>query len=65
MAADFKHAFRRDPDGSLTCIAAVVIHHPQGRIEVARGTRLTRGTVFMGVDLATWLDEQLQQRSVP
>ncbi len=33
MAADFKHAFRRDPDGSW---------------------------VFMGVDLAAWLDEQLQ-----
>jgi len=49
-------AFRRDLDGSWTCIAPVRIDHPKGRIEVTLGTRLTRNTIFMGVDLAAWLD---------
>jgi hypothetical protein len=33
------------------------LDHPSGRIQVAIGTRLTRGTVFMGVDVAKLLDE--------
>jgi hypothetical protein len=30
---------------------------PTGRIQVAPGTRFTRGTTFMGIDLAKLLDE--------
>jgi hypothetical protein len=50
-------AFRRNDDGSWTCIAPVRIDHPRGRIEVTVGTRLAPNTVFMGVDLAAWLEE--------
>ena len=51
-------AFTRNPDGSWTCIAPVRIEHPRGRIEVTRGARIAPGTMFMGVDLAAWLEEQ-------
>lgn len=50
-------AFRRNPDGSWTCIAPATIEHPKGRIQVSPGTTLRRGTPFMGVDLAAWLEE--------
>jgi len=51
-------AFTRNPDGSWTCVSPVRIDHPRGRIEVTPGTRLAPGTMFMGVDLAAWLEEQ-------
>jgi hypothetical protein len=54
----FIQAFRRDADGSWTCVAPTTFDGPNGRIQVAPGTRFTRGTAFMGVDLATWLDER-------
>ena len=52
-------AFRRDLDGSWTCIAPADFDGPNGRIQVAPGARFTRGTVFMGVELVSWLDEQV------
>jgi hypothetical protein len=50
-------AFRRDGDGCWTCLRAVHIDHPSGRIEVAAGTRIARGSRFMGVPLAEWLED--------
>ena len=49
--------FRRNADGSWTCVAPATIEHPKGRIQVSPGTTLKRGREFMGVDLAAWLDE--------
>jgi hypothetical protein len=54
-------AFTRNPDGSWTCVTAVTIDHPRGRIEVTPGTRVAPNTVFMGVDLAAWLEEQARK----
>jgi hypothetical protein len=54
-------AFRRNDDGSWTCISPVRIDHPRGRIEVTPGTRLAPGTMFMGADLAAWLEEQARK----
>jgi hypothetical protein len=34
---------------------------PEGRIQVAVGTRLTRGTNFMGIDLAAMLEDHHKQ----
>jgi len=34
---------------------------PSGRIQVAPGTRFTRGTMFMGIDLAAMLDEHFEK----
>jgi hypothetical protein len=58
-AARLAQAFRRHADGSWICVAPITLDHPQGRIEVAAGTRLARNTRFMGVDLAAWLDERI------
>jgi hypothetical protein len=57
--ADLRRAFRRNTDGSWTCVQAIRIDHPRGRIEVTPGTRVARQTRFMGVDLAAWLEEKL------
>lgn len=54
-------AFRRNDDGSWTCVAPVRIDHPRGRLEVTVGTRVAPNTIFMGVDLAAWLEEQQRQ----
>ena len=59
----FLRSFRRNDDGSWTCIVPATVLHPKGRIQVAEGSRFFPGTVFMGVDLAAWLEEQ--RHSVP
>ena len=58
-ARELAEAFQRNADGSWTCVVPIIVDHPQGRIEVAPGTRVERNTRFMGVDLAAWLDEQI------
>jgi hypothetical protein len=58
METSFIEAFQRGQDGSWTCVAPATFEGPNGRIQVAPGTRFTAGTAFMGVDLAKWLDEQ-------
>jgi len=58
---ELRRAFTRNPDGSWTCVQAIRIEHPRGRIEVIPGTRLARDTRFMGVDLAAWLEEMLRK----
>ena len=57
---DVRRAFFRNEDGSWTCIDPVTIEHPQGRVQVSPGTMITPGVPFMGVDLATWLDQQIR-----
>ena len=57
MQEFIKH-FVRESDGAWTCVAPVELDGPTGRIQVTPGSRFTRGTSFMGVDLARWLDEQ-------
>lgn len=54
----FARSFRRNADGSWICIAPATLQHPRGRIQVAAGTCFYPGTVFMGVDIAAWLDGQ-------
>jgi hypothetical protein len=49
--------FVRDLFGSWLCIQAVDLELFEGRVQIAAGTRLTRGTAFRGVDLVRLLDE--------
>ena len=56
---EFIDHFKRDADGGWTCISETEFRAPNGRLQVAVGSRFTRGTHFMGVDVAEWLDEQL------
>jgi hypothetical protein len=55
---EFIKDFVRDADGAWTCVTAVDLDGPTGRIQVTPGARFTPGTRFMGIDLALWLDEQ-------
>ncbi len=52
-----RDAFARDQHGAWTCLHSVEFDGPGGRIQLSSGTRLTPGTIFMGVDLPAWLDE--------
>lgn len=51
-------AFQRNADGSWTCVQPMTLEGPNGRIQVPEGVHLKRGMLFMGVELAKWLDQQ-------
>ena len=53
----FMKNFVRDADGCWRCIAPAELQLDAGRIQVAPGTTFTKGTMFMGLDLAALLDE--------
>jgi hypothetical protein len=57
MGNDFI-SFRRE-DGVWICVEPVTIHHPNGSIVVTPGRSFKKGDDYMGIDLASWLDEQL------
>ena len=57
---NFIKAFERNPNGSWTCIAPATLDGPNGRIQVAPGLIVLPGTIFMGIDLATWLERYYQ-----
>jgi hypothetical protein len=50
---------------SWICIDPVTIEHPEGRVQIASGTTLIPGILYMGIDLAVWLDEQIKKLSPP
>ena len=54
----FIQNFVREAPGVWTCKSYATITLDTGRIQIAPGTRLTRGTLFMGVELAALLEEQ-------
>ena len=57
----FIRNFVRDGDGCWRCIAPAELQVAAGRIQVAPGMTFTRGTMFMGLDLASLLDEHYQR----
>jgi hypothetical protein len=59
---DFWHALRRSDNGTWTVLAPTNLNHPKGRIQVTAGTRFAPGTNFMGVDVATLLDEEIRKK---
>jgi hypothetical protein len=58
---DFLSHFRRNPDGSWTCVEPATFEGPNGPIRVPEGRTFAIGSRFMGTDLAAWLDELLQK----
>ena len=62
---NFIRAFRKDGDGSWLCIQDVTLNGPGGRIQVTAGTRLELGRLFMGVDLARFLDMKARGGAAP
>jgi hypothetical protein len=59
---DFWQSWTRSDTGTWTCLVAATLDHPNGRIQVTPGTSFAPGTIFMGVDVAAWLDEQMRER---
>jgi len=60
---EFAQNFRRNEDGSWTCVVPTTLEGPNGRVQITAGTTLQRGKTFMGCDLARWLDEHLPSRT--
>jgi hypothetical protein len=58
---NLSEAFRQNADGSWSCVAPVTLDHPKGRVQVTPGTTFARGTRFMGIDVAEWLDQAIAQ----
>jgi hypothetical protein len=59
---NFIRSFVREQDGmAWLCVEAAELALPSGRIQVAVGTRFTRGTRYMGVDLASILEEYYEK----
>jgi hypothetical protein len=55
---EFIRHFVREPDGAWQCVSPATLETATGRIQVTPGSRFTRGTIFMGVEIAAWLDMQ-------
>ena len=55
-------AFRRDADGTWTCIEAITVDHPSGPIQFSLGAKFHPEDVFMGVKVAKWLDSLVDAR---
>lgn len=53
--------FVRIESGKWCCVRPADFHGPHGRIQVTIGSTFTRGSSFMGVDLAQWLEEQYEK----
>ena len=54
----FIKCFRREGAGVWVCVRPAELELPQGRIQVAPGSRFLRGTTFMNVELAALLEEE-------
>lgn len=55
-------AFRREADGSWTCIEAASFDHPSGRIRFTANAVFGPEDTFMGVKIAKWLDSLTDAR---
>lgn len=58
---DFARKFMRERDGTWLCVEPAELAAPAGRIQVAVGSRFSRGTHHMGVDVARLLDEHYER----
>ena len=63
MPDEFASHFCRNFDGSWTCTSPADLRGPNGRIQVAAGSRFYPGTIFMGFDIARWLEDRLSHRA--
>ena len=53
----FIDSFRRNADGSWTCVVATTLHQPSGRIQFTEGATFRPGSMFMGIKVTSLLDE--------
>ena len=60
---NFTRYFVRIEHGKWTCVRPGEFQAPNGRIQVAIGTTFTIGTTFMGMDLASLLEDEYQKKN--
>jgi hypothetical protein len=53
----FIDSFRRNADGSWTCVASVTLASRGGPIRFTEGATFSTGMMFMGIRVAKLLDE--------
>ena len=58
----FIRHFRREGVGVWICIEPATLALPQGRVQVAPGSRFTLGTTFMNIELASMLEAEYQRQ---
>ena len=60
-----ENAFEKDAQGNWRCLKACAIDIENKEILFTEGTKFEKGTIFMGVDIPKWLDENYydQQRT--
>ena len=56
--------FKRNHDGSWTCVAESTIQRHSGRIQVMPGATFLPGVKFMGVDLVDLLDSLAETKGI-
>ncbi len=54
---DFMHAFRRNADGSWTCVEPITLVQPSGPVQFTQGATFRPESMFMGIKVAKFLDE--------
>jgi hypothetical protein len=57
VLATFIDSFRRNADGSWTCVASVTLVSRGGPIRFTEGATFPSGTMFMGIRVTKLLDE--------
>lgn len=50
-------AFKKDSEGNWHCIDATSIEIEKREIVISKGMTFTKGVLFLGMDVAKWLDE--------
>jgi hypothetical protein len=56
--------FKRNADGSWTCVAESTIESPTGRMQALPRMRFHPGVKYMGADVAALLDALAREKSV-
>lgn len=57
MPEDACSCFKKNPDGTWSSIKPTMIFGYGGITPITPGLVFTKGVVWMGVDMAAWLDE--------
>ncbi len=59
MPEDAVSAFRKNSDGSWTCVKETMIFGYGGIINIEPGKTFKRGTIYWGIDMVAFLDENI------
>jgi hypothetical protein len=58
-AVSLVESFKRDDDGNWTCTQACSLTIDQKELRFSEGLSFAKGTPYMGVDIADWLEQNI------